>query len=249
VEVLAAAVAWLTDPANWSGPNGVGTRLLEQVLLSAVSLGLALLVALPAGLAIGHTGRGAAAVIWVANIGRAVPSLGWIGIFFPIVLALQTGESGFWTCVIALTLLAIPPIVTNTYTGLREVDDDMIEAGRGMGMRELQLLRRVEVPLALPVILAGIRISATQTVATATLAAVVSGGTLGVIIIQGINGGRDDRLVGASLVVVALTLATEALFALLERLAGQRRGAAHRRRGFESAADLTPPAGGAPGLV
>ena len=249
MEVLGEAVAWLTDPASWNGPNGVGVRLLEQVVLSAVSLGVALAVALPAGLVIGHTGRGAAAVIWVANIGRAVPSLGWIGIFFPIVLALRTGESGFWTCVIALTLLAIPPIVTNTYTGLRGVDGDMIEAGRGMGMREGQLLRRVEVPLALPVILAGIRISATQTVATATLAAVVSGGTLGVIIIQGINGGRDDRLVGASLVVVALTLATEALFALLERLAGGRRSTPRARGGFESAAELAPPGGGAPGPV
>ena len=104
-------------------------------------------------------------------------------------------------------------------------------------------------PLALPVILAGIRISATQTVATATLAAVVSGGTLGVIIIQGINGGRDDRLVGASLVVVALTLGTEALFALLERLAGGRRTAAHARRGIESSADLTPPEGRVPGAA
>ncbi|MEO8246233.1 MAG: ABC transporter permease [Chloroflexota bacterium] len=249
MEVLGDAFAWLTDPSSWNGPNGVGVRLLEQVVLSAVSLAVALAVALPAGLAIGHTGRGAAAVIWVANIGRAVPSLGWIGIFFPIVLALRTGESGFWTCVIALTLLAIPPIVTNTYTGLRGVDADMIEAGRGMGMREGQLLRRVEVPLALPVIVAGIRISATQTVATATLAAVVSGGTLGVIIIQGINGGRDDRLVGASLVVVALTLATEGLFALLERLAGGRRSAPSAPRGYESAADLPPPGGGAPGPV
>lgn len=244
MELPGEVLVWLTDPANWSGPNGIGVRLWEQVVLSVVSLGAALAIALPAGLAIGHTGRGAALVIWLANIGRAVPSLGWIGIFFPIVLALQTGESGFWTAVLALTLLAIPPIVTNTYTGLREVDRDLLEAGRGMGMREDQLLRQVEVPLALPVILAGVRISASQTVATATLAAVVSGGTMGIIIIQGINGGRDDRLVGAALLVAALTLLTEGLFALLERLARRRGGLSRAKRGLESAADLpTPPAG------
>jgi osmoprotectant transport system permease protein len=239
VELVSEVAAWLTDPTNWSGNNGIGTHLWEQIVLSAAALGAALVIALPAGLAIGHTGRGAAFVIWTANIGRAVPSLGWIGIWFPIVLALHTGESGFWTSLVALTLLAIPPVVTNTYAGLREVDRDLIEAGRGMGMRESQLLGGVEVPLALPVILAGIRISATQTVATATLAAVVSGGTMGVLIIQGINGGRDDRLVGAALVVAALTLLTEGLFTLLERLARRRQVAAVRRQA-PTAADPVP---------
>lgn len=239
MELLGEVTTWLTDPANWGGNNGIGTRLWEQIVLSAAALAAALVIALPAGLAIGHTGRGAALVIWIANIGRAVPSLGWIGIWFPIVLVLHTGESGFWTSLVALTLLAIPPVVTNTYAGLREVDRDLIEAGRGMGMREGQLLRSVEVPLALPVILAGIRISATQTVATATLAAVVSGGTLGVLIIQGINGGRDDRLVGAALLVAALTLLTEGLFAILERLAARKR-ATGGSSPSRFAADATP---------
>jgi osmoprotectant transport system permease protein len=239
MELVGEVAAWLTDPASWSGNNGIGARLWEQVALSAAALAAAMAIALPAGLAIGHTGRGAVLVIWIANIGRAVPSLGWIGIWFPIVLALHTGESGFWTAVVALTLLAIPPMVTNTYAGLSEVDRELIEAGRGMGMREGQLLRAVEVPLALPVIMAGIRISATQTVATATLAAVVSGGTLGVIIIQGINGGRDDRLVGAALVVAALTLLTEGIFTLLERLAARRQVAGLRRQ-VPTAADPVP---------
>jgi osmoprotectant transport system permease protein len=239
MELVGEVSAWLTDPANWGGNNGIGARLWEQIVLSAAALGAAMVIALPAGLAIGHTGRGATLVIWIANIGRAVPSLGWIGIWFPIVLALQTGESGFWTALVALTLLAIPPMVTNTYAGLREVDRDLIEAGRGMGMREGQLLRNVEVPLALPVILAGVRISATQTVATATLAAVVSGGTLGVIIIQGINGGRDDRLVGAALVVAGLTLLTEAFFTVVERIAARRQVAGLQHRAH-TAADPVP---------
>src|SRR5215211_5005707 len=93
MELLGEVGAWLTDPANWGGNNGIGTRLGEQVALSAAALAAAMLIALPAGLAIGHTGRGATLVIWTANIGRAVPSLGWIGIWFPIVLALHTGES------------------------------------------------------------------------------------------------------------------------------------------------------------
>ena len=222
MEFVGEVVTWLTDPANWTGRNGIGIRLIEQVVLSAAALLVALVVALPLGLAIGHTNRGAAAVVSIANIGRAVPSLGWLGIFFPLVLLLRTGESGYLTGILALTLLAIPPIVTNTYIGLREVDRDLIEAGRGMGMREAQLLRRVEVPLALPVILAGIRTSAVQTVATATLVAVVSGGTLGVIIIQGINGGGRERLVGAAILVALLSIGTELLFGFIQRVATRR---------------------------
>jgi len=222
MDLVGEFLAWLTDPANWEGRNGIGVRLWEQVALSAASLFAAVVIALPAGLAIGHTNRGSAAVIAIANIGRAVPSLGWLGIFFPLVLLLQTGESGFYTSLVALALLAIPPIVTNTYVGLQGVDRELIEAGRGMGMREGQLLRRVEIPLALPLILAGVRTSAVQVVATSTLAAVVSGGTLGVIIIQGINGGDRERLVGAAILVAMLSIGTEVLFGWLQRLAPTR---------------------------
>ena len=238
MELIGDTIAFLTDPTSWEGPNGIGVRLWEQVVLSAASLGAALAIALPAGLAIGHTGRGARAVVSLANIGRAVPTLGLIGIFFPIVLALRTGDSGFWTSLLALVLLAIPPIVTNTYVGLREVDRDLIEAGRGMGMRERELLFGVEVPLALPVILAGVRTSAVQTVATSTLAAVVSGGTLGIIIIQGINGGDRARLVGAAVLVAVLSILTELLFAYVQRRAGRRRA-----RPYAHAGQVPRPAG------
>ena len=239
MEFLGELVAWFTDPANWEGRNGIGVRLLEQVVLSAAALAVAIAIALPAGVAIGHTNRGAAATIAIANIGRAVPSLGWIGIFFPLVLALQTGESGFVTALLALALLGIPPIVTNAYTALREVDPDLVEAGRGMGMRELQLLRRIELPLAAPLILAGIRISAVQIVATSSLAAVVSGGTLGIIIIQGINGGARERLVGAAIIVALLSIATELAFALLQRTVTAR-GTGRARTG-RSDGELAPP--------
>lgn len=216
MELVEATVAWLTDPASWEGRNGILLRLWEHVSLSAAALGLGLAIALPIGLYIGHTGRGAAVAVSVANIGRAIPSLGLIGIFLPVSLALGLGL-GFWPALIALVFLAIPPIVTNAHAGLREVDRDLVEAGRGMGMRETELLWRVEVPLALPVILAGVRTSAVQVVATATLAVVVSGGTLGHLILQGFALRDDGRILGAALLVAALAIATELGFAALQR--------------------------------
>jgi osmoprotectant transport system permease protein len=229
MELFGQGIAWLADAANWTDPrNGIFLRLWEHVSLSAAALAAAIAIGLPIGVWIGHTGRGATAVIAIANIGRAVPSIGWLGIVFPLTLvALGRGGLGFVPSVIALTALGIPPIVTNAYAGLREVDADLVEAGRGMGMRELDVVRQVEIPVALPVILAGIRVSAVQIVATATLAAIVGGGTLGDFIIQGIFERALDRVVGAAILVAILAILTELAFSLLERNAispGIRRG-------------------------
>ena len=221
MELFGEAFAWLTQPDNWTDPrNGILLRLWEHVSLAAVALLAATAIGLPLGLWIGHTGRGAGAVIAVANIGRAVPSVGWLGIVFPIALVtLGRAGIGFVPAVIALTALGIPPIVTNTYAGMREVDADLVEAGRGMGMRESEVVRRVEVPVAMPVILAGIRVSAVQIVATATLAAIVGGGTLGHFIVQGIFIRALDRVVGAAILVALLAIGTELLFSWIERRA------------------------------
>jgi osmoprotectant transport system permease protein len=221
MELFGDGIAWLVDPANWTHPrNGIFLRLWEHVSLSAVALAVAAAIALPIGLVIGHTGRGAAAVIAVANIGRAVPSVGWLGIVFaPLLVLFGRGGIGFPPSVIALILLAIPPIVTNTYAGMREVDREMVEAGRGMGMRESEIVRLVEVPVALPVILAGVRSSAVQVVATATLATIVGGGTLGAFIVQGIDVRALDRVVGAAILVAILAILTEVGFGLLQRRA------------------------------
>jgi osmoprotectant transport system permease protein len=221
MDLFGEAIAWLARAENWTDPrNGILLRLWEHVSLSLVALVAATAVGLPLGLWIGHTGRGAVAVIAVANIGRAVPSVGWLGIVFPIALwTLGRAGIGFVPAVIALTALGIPPIVTNTYAGMREVDADLVEAGRGMGMRERELVRRVEVPVAMPVILAGVRVSAVQVVATATLAAIVGGGTLGHFIVQGIFTRALDRVVGAAMLVALLAILTELLFTLLERRA------------------------------
>ncbi|MCA1570011.1 MAG: ABC transporter permease [Chloroflexi bacterium] len=221
MDLFGEGIAWLADTGNWTDPrNGILLRLWEHVSLSASSLLVAGLIALPMGLWIGHTGRGATAVIAIANIGRAVPSVGWLGIVFPLTLALfGRGGLGFLPSLIALVALAIPPMVTNTYAGLREVDRDLVEAGRGMGMREMEILRHIEVPVALPVILAGIRVSAVQTVATATLASIVGGGTLGEFIVQGIFVRALDRVVGAAILVAALAILTELTFSFIQRRA------------------------------
>jgi osmoprotectant transport system permease protein len=218
MDFLGQVWAWYTDPANWSGRNGIPLHLWEHVSLSAASLLAAVAVALPLGLYIGHTGRGARAVVAITNIGRAVPSLGWLGIAYPISTGLfHRAGIGFLPAFIGLVALAIPPIVTNTYTGLREVDADLRESARGMGMRELQLLTLIEIPVALPVILAGVRVSAVAVVATATLAALVGGGTLGSYILQGLDLSDEVRVFAAAVMVALLAVLTELSFSWLQR--------------------------------
>jgi len=218
IEFFGQVGAWFADPATWTGPNGIPARMAEHVWISVAALTASLAIGLPLGLFIGHTGKAAGPVVGIANIGRAVPSLGLIGIIF--LLLLPTGMAiGPLPAIVALTLLGIPPIVVNAHAGLRAVDTELIEAARGMGMRERQVLWRVEVPIALPVILAGVRTSAVQIVATATLAAAFGGGTLGQLIVIGFNVGDQVRIFGGALVVAALAIATELAFAWIQRTA------------------------------
>jgi osmoprotectant transport system permease protein len=220
MEVLAAVAAWFADAANWSGTSGVPNRLVEHLRLSGVSVAVAAAIGLPVGLLIGHTGRGGLLAVGVANLGRAVPSYALLLIFFPI---FGFGEA---TAFPALVLLAIPPILVNTYTGIRGVDADLVEAARGMGMTELQLLARVELPTAAPVIVAGLRIAAVAVIATATLAALVAGGGLGRFIADGFGLQRHDQLLAGAILVALLALITERALTFVERrllLPGDRR--------------------------
>jgi osmoprotectant transport system permease protein len=212
MDLIGQVIAWFTDPGNWSGTSGIPNRTVEHVLLSAVSIIAAILIAVPAGLAIGHTGRGAFLTVSVANLGRSIPSYALLIIF------VTWFGIGFAAAFPALVVLAIPPVLTNTYVGLRQVDRDMVEAGRAMGMREMQLLRRVELPIAAPVIIAGVRIAAVQVVATATLAALVGGGALGRYIVDGFALRQQDMLVAGAILVAALALLTERAFTFLERV-------------------------------
>lgn len=221
MEMLSEVAAWFADPANWSGPTGIPARLLEHLTLSGVSLAVGMLIALPLGLFIGHTGRWSGAVVAITNVGRAVPSVGILGLAYsltlPLVAALELRNIGTPATLIALVALAIPPVVVNTYVGIREVEPDVTEAARGMGMSERQVLRRVEIPLALPVIIAGVRTASVQVIATATLGAILSTGGLGRFIVDGFARQDYPQMLGGAILVMALALASEAVFAWAQR--------------------------------
>jgi osmoprotectant transport system permease protein len=212
VNLLQATLQWLTDPAHWQGIDGIPTRLGEHVHLSVESVAIGALIALPVGIVLGHYGRFGNLAINISNLGRAVPSFGIL------VIAFEVFGLGDLPIVIALTALAVPPMVTNTYVAMREVDPDIKDAARGMGYRELAQVLRVELPLAVPLIMAGIRTSAVQVVATATLAALVAGGGLGRYIVDGLARSDNPRTLAGALLVAALALATELSLAGLQQV-------------------------------
>ncbi|HEX4897501.1 MAG TPA: ABC transporter permease [Candidatus Limnocylindrales bacterium] len=226
---LGAVVAWFADPTHWTGSNGIPVRVLEHVLVSGLAIAIGAAIALPVGLAIGHTGRGERLAVAAAGLGRAVPSYALLILFVPLF------GLGFASAVPALVLLSIPPILVNAVVGLRDVDAETVEAGRGMGMTEWQVLRDVELPAALPAIAAGLRTSAVQVVATATLAALVAGGGLGRYIVDGFAVQRYDRLVAGAILVALLAFLTERAFTLAQ-------GRLERRAG-RSASDIFGPMG------
>ena len=207
---LVKVSAWFLDPVHWQGSAGVPNRLLEHVLMAGAATLVAALIALPIGIALGHFGRGGNAAINISNVGRAIPS------FAVLVLAFEVVGIGAPPAFIALTLLAIPPIVTNSYVGVREVDPDVKDAARGMGMRERKILFAVELPLAVPLIMAGIRPSAVQVVATATLAALVAWGGLGRYIIDGFAQQDYVQMFAGAVLVAALAVVTELALGAVE---------------------------------
>ncbi|HVD00327.1 MAG TPA: ABC transporter permease [Candidatus Dormibacteraeota bacterium] len=213
---LGQVIAWFLNPAHWTGSHGVPTRVLEHLQISGIAVGAALVIALPIGIALGHWGRGGLLAINVSNVGRALPSFGILVIAFEVFGLNNT------PVLVALTLLAIPPVVTNSFIAVRDVDPELRDAARGMGMRERRVLFEVELPLALPLIMAGIRTAAVQVVATATLAALIAGGGLGRYILDGL-GQRDDVQVFAGAALVALlAMAVELAFSGLEQIVTPR---------------------------
>src|SRR5579864_4312655 len=210
-------VAWLVAPEHWAGSDGIPNRLAEHLLISGVTAAVAVLIALPIGVLFGHTGRGGFIAINVANLGRAMPSLALLALMLPVALSLKLGL-GFWPTFIALVPLGIPPVLTNSYVAVREVDRDVVEAARGMGLRERQVLSQVELPLAAPLIIAGVRNSAVAIVATATLGALVAGGGLGRYIVDGIALQDYPRVFVGALLVALLSITVEVVFGAVERL-------------------------------
>jgi osmoprotectant transport system permease protein len=235
---LGDVVQFIAD--NWSGNDGILDRSIGHLQLSFWSVAIALVIAFPPAVYLGHIRKGGGAAINVANIGRALPS------YAILVLAYQfTDKIGAVPAVIALVALAIPPIFINTYIGLSQVDSEAREAARGMGMSGWQLLRRVELPMALPLIMAGIRTAAVQVVATATLAILIGWtGTPGYYIIVGLRLQDNVELFAGALVVVVLALGVEVLFAGVQRLVVSKglRGTKQRRWTIEEEIESEVPA-------
>ncbi len=218
--MIAQVWAWLTDPAQWSGPNGIPVRLVEHLRISGFALLLACLVALPVAVWLGHVGRGGFLAINVGNVGRAIPTYALL-VIFASMDPIGVGEKA---AVLALAVFALPPLLTNTYVAMRQVDPEVKDAARGMGMTGGQLLRRVELPLALPFTFAGVRTTTVQVVATATFAALVGGGGLGRYVVDGFGLQDSAELYGGVVLVALLSVAVELVLAAVQRRITRRTG-------------------------
>ncbi len=216
MEFLGDLVAWFLDPENWTGPAGIPSRVWEHIQISVVATVAAAAIALPPALWLGHRRRGGFAAVAAINIGRAIPSFAIMALFLPISIRLGLGL-GFWPTLLALFALALPPIFTNTYTGVRDVDPALVEAGRGMGMTDGEVLRKIEAPMASPVILAALRVSAVQVVATAPLAALVAWGGLGRYIVDGFAVQDNVRVLAGGILVALLSIGTEIVLGAVEK--------------------------------
>ncbi|GAC1365925.1 MAG: ABC transporter permease subunit [Actinomycetota bacterium] len=194
-------------------------RTSEHLQMCALVMVIASLVALPVGLAVGHVGRGGFLAVNAAGVGRAVPSFGVLAFAFPISLRHHLpGAFGYWPTLVTLVVLAVPPLLTNTYVGVRNVDRDTVEAARGMGMGEFQLLTRLELPLAMPLMLDTLRTVCVQVVATATLGSVIGWGGLGRFIVDGFASQDTGMILGGAIVVAALAVLVDVVLGLLTRL-------------------------------
>ncbi|MBV2357588.1 ABC transporter permease [Streptomyces sp. J2-1] len=213
---------WLTSGSQWTGPDGIGHRLAEHLQYSLLATLIAAAIGLPVGLLIGHTGRGAFLAINLASFGRALPTVGLV------VLVFLAGGLSMLPVYVALVALAVPAIVTNTHAGMTAVDPDVKDAARGQGMRGHQVLFKVELPLALPLIMTGLRLALIQVVATATIAAYVSFGGLGRYVFDGLAQRDLVQVLGGAVLVAVVAIVLDVVLSTLQRvfaLPHQRSGA------------------------
>lgn len=217
MEHLADTLTWFATGDHWTGPTGVPQRLIEHLRISALPLIAAALVAIPAGVLAGHYRRGQAIGAAIANIGRAIPTLALL--VFGVLISLRWLDLGlrFWPIVFALFFLALHPLFTNAYTAVREVDQALVEAARGQGLTEGELLRQVEVPLSVPVISTAVRITAVQVIATAPIGALAGGGGLGRFVIDGFQQFDYGEMLAGVIVIAGLALAVDAVLTRVER--------------------------------
>lgn len=222
MELLADTWTWLTTGANWSGDGGILQRLGQHLYYAGLTLALASLVAIPLGLFIGHTGRLRTVAIATTGALRALPTLGLLTLF---ILWFGIGLSG---PILALVILAIPPVLAGAYAGLESVDARTVDAARAQGMTELQILTRVEIPLALGLIVGGIRSAALQVIATATIASYVALGGLGRYIFDGLPVRDMPQVLGGATVVIVLALVVDGILAAAQRVAEPKHTAVTR---------------------
>lgn len=238
--LVSDVLAWFADPSNLTGSTGVPARILEHIQYSGVALVIAVLIAVPIGAYVGHTGRGGFAVVGVANGMRSLPEIG-------VVLLLVTfgGGVSLTPVTIALVVLAIPPLLGGTYAGVRNVDRATVDAARGMGMTEREILTKVELPNALPLIIGGLRTATLQVIATAAVAALVGVGGLGRYLIDGLGVRDYTQMAAGALLIAALALTAEAVLAGVQRLVvspGLRTSASAGRRAAAPPSEPAPTA-------
>jgi len=230
---------FFTTSDNWSGDGGILTRLFVHLWVSFLGVATAAAIAIPAGIAVGHSRRGQVAATGLANLGRAIPSLAVLGF-----VVAAGGGIGFLPTYVAMFALALPPMFVSSSVGVSEIDRGIIDAGRGLGMRTRELIRRIELPLAMPLILSGVRIATSQVIATATLGAFVGYNTLGRFITVGRANLDNGMLYGGVILVVGLALIAELGFRVLERrLTPWRRRTPQRRRSRTSRRSASAVAG------
>lgn len=218
--MIAGIIAWLGDPAHWAGDDGIPHRLVQHLWYSGLSLLVAVLIAVPVGLLIGHTGRGRFFVVNLAGAARAIPSLGLLFLMVLWLFPKLGGNTAFLVPnLIVLVVLAIPPIMAGAYAGVEGVDPAARDAARGMGMTGMGVLRKVEVPCALPLVFSGVRSAALQVVATATIGALTGLGGLGRYLIDGLKVSDYSQMAAGALLVAVLALVVDGAFALVQRYA------------------------------
>lgn len=251
---LGRVAIWFNDPENWWGPFGLLTRIREHVIYTAIILVIATAIALPIGLVVGHTGRGVVLIVGLANGLRAIPTLGFVILMFLLLSSTITttfsipgvvergGLANFIAMLIVLVLLALPPILTSTYSGVQNVDPAARDAARGMGMTGAQIVRKVEFPCALPLIMSGLRSASLQVIATVTVAAYLPFlGGLGRFIKDGADVINDlqngyPAMIAAGITVALLAVVVDALFNVVQHfvvspgLSGRRSGRSARPR-------------------
>jgi osmoprotectant transport system permease protein len=233
--VVTDTAGWLTDPANWSGSNGIPVRLAEHLAYTGLVMLIAMAIAIPVGLYVGHTGRGKVAVVALAGALRALPTLGLLTLFVLI------AGIGLMPPIWALVILTVPPLLAGTYAGISSVDRNVVDAARAMGMTEWQVLFRAEFPNALHVMYGGFRTGVLQVIATVSVVAYINLGGLGRYLFDGLVLSDFPQMLGGSLLIAALAISVDLVLALIQRLFLSRRASSQPNRSQKAAVDLTDP--------